>query len=106
MGITRYAAEELTDLTYVEMKPVGTEVQAGDVLGEVESVKTTSDVYSAISGEIVEVNDQAAADPSLLNSDPFGAGWLLKIRAAEPGALKKLDGLLDQQTYDAKYPVA
>jgi len=103
IGITKYAAEELSDLTYVEMRPVGTGVDEGEVIGEIESVKTTSDVYSSVAGEIVEVNAAAAADPSLLNSDPFGEGWLVRIRAEHLGALKNL---MDQRTYDAKYPVA
>ena len=103
VGITPYAANEMTDITYVEMKPAGTAVSPGDAIGEVESVKTTSDVYAAIGGEIVEVNGDVDTDPSLLNSDPFGRGWLVKIRAQDVGPL---DELLDQATYDAKNPVA
>src|SRR6188474_210182 len=66
MGITQYAANELTDITYVEMKPVGTKVGAGSAVGEVESVKTTSDVYSAVAGAITEINTALASDPGLL----------------------------------------
>ena len=80
VGISQFAANELTDITYVEMQPVGTTVAAGESIGEVESVKTTSDIISTYSGEIIEVNDAVSADPSLLNSDPFGTGWLVKIR--------------------------
>jgi glycine cleavage system H protein len=80
MGITKYAADELTDITYAEMKPVGTAVKSGGSVGEVESVKTTSDIYSAVAGSISEVNKAVAEDPSLLNSDPYGKGWLVKIK--------------------------
>jgi glycine cleavage system H protein len=103
MGITKYAADELTDITYVEVKPSGTPVKAGGSVGEVESVKTTSDVYSAVSGSIVEVNKAVSADPSLLNSDPYGKGWLVKIKTADPSPLQKL---MDQATYDRKHPVS
>lgn len=103
VGITQFAADELTDITYVEMKPAGTKVAAGGALGEVESVKTTSDVYSAVAGEIVEVNAAVAKDPSLLNSDPFGKGWLVKLKVADTAPL---NGLMDQATYDRKHPTA
>ncbi len=102
IGITQYAANELTDVTFVEVKPVGTAVGAGESVGEVESVKTTSDVYSAIGGTVVAVNDKVIADPSLVNSDPLGSGWLVRIRAAD---LAPLDGLMDQATYDGRHPV-
>jgi glycine cleavage system H protein len=102
VGISQFAANELTDITYVEMRPAGTAVNAGDSIGEVESVKTTSDVYTAVSGEIVEVNHAVVDDPSLVNSEPFGKGWLAKIRASD---VSKLDELMDQPTYDEKYPL-
>ena len=102
MGISQFAANELTDITYVEVKPAGTTIAAGDPIGEVESVKTTSDVYTAVGGEIVEVNQAVCDDPSLINSDPFGAGWLVKIRAADTSVLAEL---MDQPTYDGKYPI-
>lgn len=102
VGITQFAANELTDITYVQVKPVGTTVAAGGSVGEVESVKTTSDVYSAVSGTITEVNEAAVKDPSLLNSDPFGKGWLVKIRASDTSPLAKL---MDAATYDSAHPV-
>jgi glycine cleavage system H protein len=102
LGITKFAADELTDVTYVELKPVGTKLQAGSSVGEVESVKTTSEVFSAVAGEIVEVNAKVTADPSLLNADPFGSGWLVKIRATDTTPLAKL---MDQPTYDKRHPV-
>jgi glycine cleavage system H protein len=100
MGLTRYAVEQLTDVTYVEVKPVGTKVKAGDTVGEVESVKTTSDIYSAVGGEIVEVNKALTEDPSLLNSDPYGAGWLAKIRVSDNAGLA---GLMDGAAYGKQY---
>ena len=103
LGITQYAADELTDVTYVEMKPRHSTVLPGETVGEVESVKATSDVYSAVGGEIIEVNQAAVDQPSLLNSDPFGEGWLVKIRTADPSPL---DGLMDQETYDKRFPVS
>jgi glycine cleavage system H protein len=102
MGITKYAADELTDITFVEMKEPGTSISAGEVVGEVESVKTTADVYSAVGGEIVEVNDAATEDPSLLNSDPMDSGWLVKIQTDDPSPL---DNLMDHETYEEKYPI-
>lgn len=102
MGITQYAANELTDITYAEMKPAGTSVNPGASVGEVESVKTTSDIYSAVAGSITEVNKSVSDDPSLLNSDPFGKGWLVKIKTTDSSPLNKL---MDQATYDRKYPV-
>lgn len=102
MGITQYAANELTDITYAEMKPAGTEIKAGSSIGEVESVKTTSDVYSVVGGSIVEVNKAVSSDPTILNSDPFNKGWLVKIRTDDTAPISKL---MDQSTYDRKYPV-
>lgn len=102
IGITQYAADELTDVTYVEMKPAGEQISAGASLGEVESVKTTSEVYSVVSGEIVEANPAVSDNPALLNTDPFGEGWLVKMKVAD---MSPLDGLMDQATYDEKYPV-
>ena len=100
IGITKYAADELTDITYVEMKGVGDAIGAGDSVGEVESVKTTADVYSVAGGEIIEHNDALADDPSLVNSDPMGAGWLVKLRT---GDASPLEGLMDHAAYGAKY---
>ena len=100
MGITPHAAAELTDVTYVELRPSGTAITAGDAVGEVESVKTTSDVYSVVGGEITEVNAQAVDDPSLLNSDPQGDGWLVKVRTDDASPL---DRLMDSIAYDEKY---
>ncbi len=102
VGITQFAANELTDVTFVQLKGVGTTVAAGSPVGEVESVKTTSDVYSAVGGTITAINDAVTKDPSLVNSDPFGKGWLVRLRAADTSGLA---ALMDSTTYDAKHPV-
>ena len=90
MGITQHAADALTDITFVEMKPAGTSVSAGGVVGEVESVKTASEIYSVAAGRIVEVNPEDAKDPSLLNSDPYGRGWLVKLEVGDASAILAL----------------
>ncbi len=97
LGLTRFAVDALTDVTYVEMKKPGTRFKAGDSIGEVESVKTTSDVYCAVPGEILETNPALASDPSLLNTDPYGKGWLVRIRMASRDGLS---GLKDAAAYD------
>jgi glycine cleavage system H protein len=97
LGLTQFAVDQLTDLTFIEMKVAGTKIGAGDSIGEVESVKTTSDVYSAAAGEIVEVNGELADNPGLVNSDPYGAGWLVKVRMSDAGGL---DGLMDAAAYE------
>ncbi|MDG2424788.1 MAG: glycine cleavage system protein GcvH [Phycisphaerales bacterium] len=102
IGITQYAANELTDITYVEMQSPGTAITAGDSLGEVESVKTTSDVYSPFTGEISEINEAAAGDPAVLNRDPYGNGWLVRLNVVDATAP---DTLMDQATYDERYPL-
>jgi glycine cleavage system H protein len=98
IGITTHATEALTDITYVEMKAAGTALAAGDSAGEVESVKTTSDIYTAVAGEVTEANQAVVDDPSLVNSDPYGDGWLVRIKASDLGPL---DGLMDAAAYDA-----
>jgi len=90
LGLTKFAVDELTDITYVEMKPAGTAFEAGESVGEVESVKATSDVYCATPGEIIEVNPKLEDDPSLLNTDAFGEGWLIKVRVSDAAPLETL----------------
>ena len=97
IGITTHATDALTDITYVEMKTAGKTLAAGDSAGEVESVKTTSDVYTAVAGEVAEANAAVVDDPSLVNSDPFGEGWLVRIKAADTSPL---EGLMDAAAYD------
>lgn len=101
IGLTKHAVDALTDVTYVSLKPAGTAVEQGKPIGEVESVKTTSDVYSAVAGQIVEVNQAVVQDPSRLNADPYGT-WLVKLRA--PAAAQALAALRSAADYDAKYP--
>lgn len=101
LGLTRFAVDQLTDVTYVQMKPVGTKLQPGDIVGEVESVKTTSDIYTGLAGEIAEVNTALADDPSIVNSDPYEAGWLVKIKIADKSGADKL---LDAKAYEAAHP--
>ena len=102
VGLTAYAVNELTDITYVEMRDQGTAITAGDVVGEVESVKTTSDIYSAVTGEIAQVNEALNEDPSLINSDPYGQGWLIRIKSDN---ISSLDELMSEAEYAEKYPV-
>ncbi|HEX2838510.1 MAG TPA: glycine cleavage system protein GcvH [Phycisphaerales bacterium] len=100
LGLTQFAVNQLTDVTYVEMKKAGTKFKAGDIVGEVESVKTTSDIYCAADGEVIETNKAVADDPSLLNSDPFGKGWLIKVKVTGQG---KLGECVDAATYDKQH---
>jgi len=94
IGITDYAQSELGDIVFVEQPPVGKKVSAGDSLGTVESVKTVSDIYAPIAGEIVEINGALGKNSELLNSDPYGEGWVLKMRVSDQG-----QGLLDAGAY-------
>jgi len=104
VGITKHAVDQLTDITFAEMKPVGTAVGAGDAVGEVESVKTASEIYSSVPGTVAEINDAVRNDPSILNSDPFGKGWIVKLKVGDAAALEKhLSKLMDAAAYDAKH---
>ena len=90
VGITDHAQAELTDIVFAEPPAIGKSVKAGDVAAVVESVKAVSDIYAPVSGEVVERNEAIEADPSLLNTDPFGAGWIFKIRIADAAELADL----------------
>ncbi len=96
MGITQYAADELTDITYVQLPEVGARIEAGDAIGEVESVKATSEIFTAVSGEVVEINEALADHPELINEDAFEEGWLVKIK---PDSIEPLTALLDAKEY-------
>jgi glycine cleavage system H protein len=98
VGITAYAQEKLGDLVFVQLPKPGTVLQAGAAAAVVESVKAASDVYAPINGEITEVNQQVAGDPTLVNSDPAGKGWLFRLRIADRS---QLDGLMDEAAYRA-----
>ena len=96
VGITDYAQGELGDVVYVELPDVGAKFSRMDVFGSVEAVKAVSDLYSPVAGEVVAVNDALANDPSIVNSDPYGAGWMLRLRLDDES---ELDGLLDADAY-------
>ena len=100
IGITKHAADELTDITYVEMQPVDTNIASGGSLGEVESVKTTADVLTIVAGTVAAVNDAVVNDPSLVNSDPYGEGWLIKLTIADASPLEEL---MDGATYHQRH---
>ncbi|ROS26155.1 glycine cleavage system protein GcvH [Cellulomonas sp. PhB150] len=85
IGITSVAADALGDIVYLELPAVGESLTAGSVIGEIESTKSVSELFSPVSGTVAEVNQAAIDDPSLVNSDPFGAGWLLKVEVTETG---------------------
>ena len=94
VGITHYAQDQLGDVVFVELPTSGTEVEAGKPLGEVESTKSVSDVYSPVSGKVVEPNAAVEAEPELVNSDPYGAGWLVAIDSTDD-----LDKLMSADDY-------
>lgn len=98
VGITDFAQDSLGDIVFVQLPEPGTEVQAGDSLGEVESTKSVSEIYAPVSGRVVARNEALDADPAVVNSDPYGAGWLVEIEPADPAAVA---GLLDATAYRA-----
>jgi glycine cleavage system H protein len=85
IGITEYAAQQLGDVVYVSLPAVGSAVTAGEPCGEVESVKSVSDLYSPVDGEVTEVNAELEDDPSLVNADPYTAGWMFRVRVPQDG---------------------
>lgn len=90
VGITDYAQGELGDIVFVELPGVGDKFGKHDVFGTVEAVKAVSDLYCPVSGEIVDVNSELASDPSVVNSDPYGKGWMIKLRVSDESELKQL----------------
>ncbi|HTQ89637.1 MAG TPA: glycine cleavage system protein GcvH [Streptosporangiaceae bacterium] len=86
IGITEYAAQQLGDVVYVSLPATGASVSAGEPCGEVESVKSVSDLYSPVDGEVIEVNSELEDDPSLVNAEPYLAGWLFRVRVAADGS--------------------
>jgi glycine cleavage system H protein len=99
VGITDHAQHELTDLVFVELPEVGRTVKAGDACAVVESVKTANDIYSPVSGVVTEVNSLIVADPALVNSEPYNAGWFYKVKLSHPA---ELDALLSAEEYKAQ----
>lgn len=90
VGITDHAQAELTDIVFAEPPPIGKSVAAGDVAAVVESVKAASDIYSPVSGEVIERNSAIEENPALLNTDPYGAGWIYKIKLTNPSEVESL----------------
>lgn len=99
VGITHHAQQELTDIVFVELPVVGRKVKAGEACAVVESVKTASDIYSPVSGEIVEANEAVVDKPELVNTDPHGAGWFYKIKLSD---VAELNALLTPENYKAQ----
>ncbi len=97
VGVTQYAVDQLTDVTHLQLPKAGAQVVAGSVFGEIESVKAVFDLYAPVTGEVVAVNTPLATDPSPINADCYGGGWMLRVKVA-PGAT--LEHLMDQATYD------
>lgn len=96
IGITEYAAGELGDVVYVELPSIGDTALKGDSIGTIEALKTVADIYSPVSGEVVEVNEALADTSELVNKDPYGEGWIVKIKLSDPS---ELDGLLSPEDY-------
>ena len=99
VGITDFAQDALGEVVYVEHPEVGSTVAAGDVVGEVESTKSVSDIYAPVAGEITAVNPALDDEPQAINAEPYGAGWLFEVRLAEESGL---DGLLSAEEYSAQ----
>src|SRR5947209_15569137 len=98
IGITEYAQKELGDVVFVELPQVGTELEAGDELGSIESVKAVSELFAPVGGTIVEVNDLLTEKPELVNTDPYGDGWMVRIKIADPSEADEL--LMTAEEYD------
>ena len=97
VGITKFAVEQLTDVVYIELPDVGDNVFAGESFGEIESVKAVSDLYSPVDGEVKDVNQAIVNDPSIVSKDPYGKGWMIKIKI-EPG--QNLDSMMTLAQYE------
>lgn len=100
IGVSQFAVDELTDITFVEVSKESGTISKGEPFGEIESVKATSDLYCGIDGEVVETNPVVAEDPSVINEDPYEKGWIIKVR---PSDASQLDGLLSAEDYAAKH---
>jgi glycine cleavage system H protein len=98
IGITDFAVRQLTDLVNIDLPKLGRKISAGEIFGEVESVKAVSDLYAPIAGEIAAVNDKLADDLDALSADPFGKGWMIKVTVADASSLAQL---LDRKAYEA-----
>lgn len=99
IGITDYAQKELGDVVFVELPQVGTELELGDELGSIESVKAVSELFSPVTGEVIEVNEALAEKPELVNTDPYGDGWMIKVRLSDATELDELMTAEDYEDY-------
>jgi len=97
IGITDYAQKELGDVVFVELPQVGTQLEAADELGSIESVKAVSELFAPVSGEVVEINETLAEKPELVNTDPYGDGWMIRVRLSDP---TELDDLMNAEEYE------
>lgn len=102
IGISDHAQSELGDIVYVEVEVVGETVEADAVFGTVEAVKTTSELYMPVAGEVLEFNEKLSDEPELVNTDPYGDGWIIKVKVAN---VSDLDNLLDSEAYINELPV-
>lgn len=98
VGITDFAQGELGDIVYVELPEVGSQTKQGESFGTIEAVKAVSDLFAPLSGEVVEVNESLADEPEKINKDPYGEGWIIKIKIADKS---EIDNLLDKSQYEA-----
>lgn len=96
VGITDFAQSELGDIVYVEVETINKQLAANDVFGTVEAVKTVSDLYLPVDGTVLELNEKLSGTPELVNSDPYGEGWIIKVSISDPA---QLDGLMDATAY-------
>jgi glycine cleavage system H protein len=99
IGITEYAATELGDVVFVELPAAGTSLVSAQSFGVIESVKTASDLYAPAQGEVIAINDALADQPELVNNDPYGEGWMIRIRLADTAATESSDSLMDADAY-------
>ena len=97
IGITEYAQKELGDVVFVELPKVGSQLEAGDEMGSIESVKAVSELFAPVSGEVVEVNETLAEKPELVNTDPYGDGWMIRIRLSDA---TEADELMNAEEYE------
>ncbi|NWJ98842.1 MAG: glycine cleavage system protein GcvH [Chloroflexi bacterium] len=102
IGITEFAQDELGDIVYVETPPIGNSVKQNEQFGVVESVKTVSDLFSPVSGEVIAINEEVIATPELVNKDPYGEGWIIKIKISDPSEQDSLLNVADYKTMIGK----
>ncbi|CAH2355536.1 glycine cleavage system H protein, mitochondrial [[Candida] railenensis] len=101
VGITKYASDALGDATFIELPEVGVTVEAGESIGSVESVKSASEIYSPVAGEILAINQNLESSPGLINEDPLGEAWIAQIKLSDPSVVESSEELLDVAEYDA-----